>query len=278
MVHLDGGPFRMGSESPEAFPADGEGPVRTVTLSPFHISKTTVTNAQFAEFVAATGYRTEAERFGWSYVFEHHVADPAASPRLPGTPWWLAIQHADWSHPEGPESSISGRPNHPVVQVSWDDAVAYCAWSGHRLPTEAEWEYAARAGLDQNTYPWGNHLTPNGVHMCNIWQGAFPDSDLGQDGFTATAPADAFAPNAFGLFNPIGNVWEWCADFFHPAWHIEASPLDPVGPPSGTARVMKGGSYLCHESYCWRYRNSARTATPADSSTCHIGFRVVRDL
>ncbi len=277
MIRLDGGPFHMGSESADAFPSDGEGPVRAVTLTPFHISKTTVTNAQFSEFVSRTGYRTEAERFGWSYVFQHHVPDAGDAPRLPGTPWWLAIRGADWTHPAGP-SQPAASPDHPVVQVSWHDAAAYCEWSGYRLPTEAEWEYAARGGLDQNTYPWGGELTPNGQHMCNIWQGTFPDCDRGEDGFTSAAPAASFAPNGYGLFNAVGNVWEWCADFFHRSWHIDASPIDPVGPPSGTTRVMKGGSYLCHESYCWRYRNSARTATPPDSSTCHIGFRVVRDL
>ena len=278
MVRLEAGAFHMGSESPAPFPADGEGLVRRVTLSAFHIAKYAVTNRHFAEFVRKAGYRTEAERFGWSFVFRNHVPEPQRGPSPPGTPWWVQVKGADWSHPEGPDSSVRARPNHPAVQVSWNDAMAYCAWAGYRLPTEAEWECAARGGLHQKTYPWGDDLTPEGRHMCNIWQGVFPDLDLGEDGFTAVAPGHSFQPNGFGLYNAVGNAWEWCADYFDPVWHVEASRLDPVGPPSGETRVMKGGSYLCHESYCWRYRNAARTGTPPDNSAGHIGFRVVRDI
>ena len=245
MVRLEGR-FRMGSEDPEAFPTDGEGPVRQVTLSPFCISKYAVTNEQFAAFVRASGYRSEAQRFGWS---------PAS--------------------PQPPAPSPGGRS--PLVHISWNDAQAYCAWAGYRLPTEAEWEFAARGGLDQKTYPWGDRLTPDGRHLCNIWQGAFPELDLGEDGFTTVAPVDSYPANGSGLCNPIGNTWEWCADFFDPHWHMEATRSDPVGPPSGSARVMKGGSYLCHESYCRRYRNAARTGSEPDTATGHIGFRVVRD-
>lgn len=276
MVRLEGR-FWMGSESSEAFPTDGEGPLRQVTLSAFYISRLAVTNEQFAEFVRRAGYRTEAERFGWSFVFRNHVPEPLWAATMPGTPWWICVKGADWAHPEGPGSSIRERPSYPVVHVSWNDAQAWCEWAGYRLPTEAEWEYAARGGLEQKTYPWGDELTPDGLHRCNIWQGQFPDSDLGDDGFTAVAPADSFEPNGFGLFNSVGNTWEWCAEFFDPSWHVDATRVDPVGPPSGWRRVNKGGSYLCHKSYCWRYRNAARTGTDPDTSSGHIGFRVVRD-
>jgi formylglycine-generating enzyme required for sulfatase activity len=280
MVRLEGR-FRMGSESPEAFPTDGEGPVRQVTLSPFYISKYAVTNRQFGEFARKTRYRTEAERFGWSFVFRNHVPEPLRGRAMPGTPWWVRVDGADWSHPEGPDTSVTARPYRPVLHVSWNDAQAYCAWAGYRLPTEAEWEFAARGGLDQRTYPWGDDLTPENRHMCNIWQGTFPDTDLGDDGFTTVAPVDSFPPNAFGLFNAVGNAWEWCGDWFDPLWHAQGAQLDPAGPPTPAAqsplRVMKGGSYLCHESYCRRYRNAARTGSAPDTSTGHIGFRVARD-
>ena len=277
MVRLEGS-FHMGSEAREAFATDGEGPVRQVSLTAFYISKFAVTNEQFAEFVRKTGYRTEAERFGWSFVFRNHVPQQLRVAEMPGTPWWVRVDAADWAHPEGPDSATVPRTNHPVVHVSWNDARAWCEWAGYRLPTEAEWEFAARGGLDQKTYPWGDEFMPGGRHMCNVWQGRFPDTDLGEDGFTTVAPADSFTPNAFGLFNAVGNTWEWCADYFNPTWHIDATRTDPVGPPSGGRRLNKGGSYLCHESYCWRYRNAARIGTDPDTSTDHMGFRMVRDI
>jgi sulfatase modifying factor 1 len=278
MVLLDGGRFLMGSESPEAFASDGEGPVRQVLLDPFYISKFPVTNVQFAEFVSRTGYATEAQRWGWSFVFRNHVPEAERGPALAATPWWVRVDGADWAHPEGPHHPAEERTHHPVVQVSWNDAQAYSDWAGVRLPTEAEWEFAARGGLEQTTYPWGDDLMPGGSHMCNIWQGTFPDIDLAEDGFSAPAPVDSFAPNGFGLYTVVGNVWEWCADYFDARWHQTATPVNPLGPPSGTKRVMKGGSYLCHASFCFRYRNAARTANTPDSATGNIGFRVVRDV
>ncbi|MGO4881078.1 MAG: formylglycine-generating enzyme family protein [Bryobacteraceae bacterium] len=278
MVRLDGGRFLMGSESPEAFAADGEGPVREVLLDPFYISKFPVTDAQFAEFVARSGYVTEAQRWGWSFVFRNHVPEPRRGPALAAAPWWIRVEGADWAHPQGPHQPAAELAHLPVVQVSWNDAQAYCEWAGMRLPTEAEWEFAARGGLEQKIYPWGDECMPGGRHMCNIWQGTFPDLDLAEDGFSAPAPVDSFAPNGYGLYTVVGNVWEWCADHFDAQWRQTATRVNPVGPPSGTTRVMKGGSYLCHASFCFRYRNAARTANTPDSATGNIGFRVVRDV
>ncbi len=279
MVKLDGGPFWMGTDYAQGFPQDGEGPVREVTVDPFYIDLHPVTNDQFAEFVAKSGYVTEAERFGWSFVFQGHVKRPEiVDQRVPNVSWWCKINGSDWRHPEGPDESIATRNHHPAVQVSWNDATAYAAWAGKRLPTEAEWEYASRGGAEQKLFPWGDELTPDGQHMCNVWQGQFPDVDSAEDGFSAPSPVDAFPANGYGLYAVAGNTWEWCADWFHPAYHVTATRHNPVGPPTGTARVMKGGSYLCHASYCNRYRVAARTSNTPDSATTNIGFRCVRDL
>ncbi len=280
MIELPGGTFLMGTDDKKGFPADGEGPVRKVTVSPFMIDITTVTNQQFAEFVKETGYKTEAESFGWTYVF-HMFLPPAItknSQQAAQTPWWFAVKGANWRRPEGPLSTISNKMDHPVIHVSWNDANAYCQWAGKRLPTEAEWEFAARGGREQTIFPWGNELEPEGKHMCNVWQGTFPTQNTVDDGFIGTAPAKSFIPNDFGLYNVCGNVWEWCADWFHPTFHINNTRVNPVGPSDGTNRVMRGGSYLCHKSYCNRYRVAARSSNSPDSSSGNMGFRCVRDI
>jgi formylglycine-generating enzyme required for sulfatase activity len=280
MIQLPGGKFLMGTDSVEGFPHDGEGPVREVSLSPFLIDKYPVTNELFANFIAATGYKTEAERFGWSFVFLGHIPRKRRHELIEDTaaaaPWWCKVRGAKWNAPEGPYSDIRSRGKHPVVHVSWNDAEAFCRWSGQRLLTEAEWEYAARGGLEQKTYPWGDKLRPGGEHRCNIWQGVFPEEDTGDDGYKRTSPFDAFPPNGFGLYSVAGNAWEWCADWFSPDFHRTADRDNPQGPPNGSSRVMRGGSFLCHKSYCNRYRVAARSSNTPDSSTSNLGFRCGR--
>jgi formylglycine-generating enzyme required for sulfatase activity len=282
MVQLDGASFLMGTDSEQAFPRDGEGPVRTVRLDPFWIDRYAVTTAQFAEFAKATGYQTESERLGWSFVFQGHLPEELrpslVAATVSGVSWWCKVNGAAWNHPEGPTSNIDARANFPVTHVSWNDAQAYAAWAGKRLPTEAEWEYAARGGLEQKIFPWGDELTPDGQHRCNVWQGEFPLIDRAEDGYAGPAPVDAYLPNGYGLHNITGNTWEWCADWFHASYHLTASQHNPVGPLQGQAKVMKGGSYLCHHSYCNRYRVAARTYNDPDSATTNIGFRCVRDV
>lgn len=281
MVLLNGGSFLMGSDYAEAFAQDGEGPVRDVQLKPFWMDRTSVTNALFEQFVRETSYTTEAEQYDWSFVFYAHIPRERFNELVVDTvyaaPWWCKVPGANWRSPEGPGSSIEARSEHPVVHVSWNDAARYCEWSGQRLPTEAEWEYAARGGLVQKIYPWGDELTPNGTHLCNIWQGDFPNLDTGDDGFTGTCPVAAFPPNGYGLSSITGNTWEWCADWFSTSFHATASRINPQGPPSGEAKVMKGGSFLCHKSYCNRYRVAARSSNTPDSSTSHISFRCAKD-
>ena len=278
MVRLEGGEFLMGTNDPIGFPADGEGPVRAVTLKPFWIDAYAVDNARFAAFVEATGYITDAERYGWSFVFGGLLPDDFEPTRgAAQAPWWRQVFGASWRQPEGPHSSIVGRMNHPVVHVSWSDAASYCAWAGTRLPTEAEWEYAARGGLEQKRYAWGDELKPDGEWRCNIWQGTFPSHNTLEDGYLGTAPVDSFPPNGFGLHNVSGNVWEWCSDWFHSGFHAHGQRDNPTGPPSGQAKVMRGGSYLCHDSYCNRYRVAARSSNTPDSSTGNTGFRCARD-
>jgi sulfatase modifying factor 1 len=282
MIPLAGGTFLMGTDNPEGFPRDGEGPVRSIELNPFRVNPHPVTNKRFRQFIDATGYRTDAERFGWSFVFWAHITKSSypqlVTDTVAAAPWWCQVPGATWSAPEGPGSDNSTRGDHPVVHVSWNDALAYCQWSGQRLLTEAEWEYAARGGHEQKLYPWGDKLRPGGQHRCNIWQGEFPRHDTGDDGFTGTCPVEAFPPNDFGLFSITGNAWEWCADWFDSEFHKSGPNMNPTGPPEGLEKVMKGGSFLCHKSYCNRYRVAARTSNTPDSSTSNIGFRCALSL
>ncbi len=277
LLDVPGGTFLMGSDGPDVNAGDGEGPVREVTLAPYAIGRSQVTTAEFAAFVDATGHTTGAERFGWSFVFAGFL--PArlrrGAQRPDAAPWWCRVDGATWARPEGPGSDLTGRADHPVVHVDHDDARAYCAWAGLRLPTEAEWERAARGGLEQARYAWGEELTPGGQHRCNIWQGRFPTTNTVEDGFAGTAPVGSFPANGYGLVDVAGNVWEWCADWWGTG-HSPAPATDPRGPATGTSRVMRGGSYLCHASYCNRYRVAARTRNDPDSAAGNIGFRVAR--
>lgn len=265
----------MGDSSGDRNPQDGELPLHRVTLDTFSIDATTVTNDDFARFVDETAYETEAETFGFSAVFHLAVQAPRDDIMGPaaGTPWWYGVRGADWAHPGGRESSIDGLGNHPVVHISWNDAMAYCAWAGRRLPTEAEWEYAARGGIEGAKYPWGDAEVDDGGWRANIWQGDFPTRNSLDDGWLTTAPVRSFRANGYGLWQSVGNVWEWCADWFDPRTYAESPEIDPRGPDRGGSRVLRGGSYLCHISYCNRYRNSARSQNTPDSSMGNAGFR-----
>lgn len=272
LVAIPAGFFDMGARQ-SRYPEDLDSPRQKVKLSGFSLAPTTVTNRQFARFVAATGYRTLAEVEGWSFVFHLLLEDPSRHPHSPaGLPWWRRVEGACWAAPEGGGSAIQGREEEPAVHISWYDALAYCTWSGLRLPTEAEWERAARGGKEHQRFPWGSALTPSGRHMMNVWQGTFPLKNHGEDGFIGAAPVRSFPPNAYGLYEMTGNVWEWCADWFgaRPSGLLR----DPKGPTGGMAKVMRGGSYLCHDSYCDRYQLHSRSKNDPDSSTGNIGFRV----
>jgi formylglycine-generating enzyme required for sulfatase activity len=267
MVQIPAGPFSMGTNNALAYPADGEGPKRIVELDEFWIDETAVTNQGFARFVEATGYITEAELTGWSFVpafllsqqDEQYLVGQSGD-----TPWWVGVTAANWRQPLGPSSSTTDIQSHPVTHISWGDANAFAQWNGKRLPTEAEWEKAARGGLENSLYAWGDDLIVDGQHMCNIWQGDFPTFNSAQDGHLGTAPVYSFKPNVYGLYNVCGNVWEWTAD----SWN--SSDL-------ADNKVIKGGSFMCHDSYCNRYRLSARTSHPKNGFTAHIGFRCVAD-
>jgi sulfatase modifying factor 1 len=262
LVEIPAGTFTMGPDD-RRFPADREGPVREAATGAYAIAAHLVTNDDFAAFTEASGHRTLAEVEGWSFVFGGLLPDDFPPTRgVVGAEWWRAVEGADWRHPHGPQSDLAGLGDHPVVHVTWFDAVAYATWVGGRLPTEAEWERAARGGLEQATYAWGDELVPDGTHRCNIWQGTFPSHNTLDDGWLGTSPVEAFPPNGWGLHDVAGNVWEWTADWFD---------------EQRLHRAIRGGSYLCHDSYCNRYRVGARSSNTPDSATGNMGFRVAAD-
>lgn len=305
MVWIPGGEFTMGSSEPDAWPA--ERPPHQVRVDGFWMDVTEVTNAQFQKFAEATGYLTTAEKpvdlaeimaqvppgtpeppkemlAPGSLVFN---PPPSAVPLDDVGQWWTWTPGANWRHPEGPNSNLDGRENHPVVQVSWDDAVAYAKWAGKRLPTEAEWEFAARGGLEGRHYVWGDEPLSETKPQVNIWQGEFPWKNTKTDGFERTAPVKSFAPNGFGLYDMAGNVWEWCSDWFaidlYARYPSQTKIENPTGPdrpfnpndPRSPQRVIRGGSFLCHASYCASYRPAARRGTSMDTGMAHLGFRCV---
>lgn len=298
---IRGGTFRMGSE--DFYPE--EAPVRSVTVGDFWMDETPVTNAAFAAFVAATGYRTLAERFLSAIDFPGYTADmlvPGSSVFQPpegvdgmtfadgaAPAWWRFVTNTDWQHPFGPGSDLSGLDDHPVVHVVAEDAEAYALWAGKALPTEAEWEYAARGGLDGASYGWGDELEPGGQRLAKYWEGVFPGENLAAPGLERTSPVRSYPANGFGLYDMIANVWEWTADWFAEGPERFASccgnpkreseqmrdSVDPGAVVAVPRRVLKGGSHLCAVNYCRRYRPAARWAQPIDTSTSHVGFRCI---
>ena len=302
MVWIPGGRFLMGSTTG----APDEQPVHDVIIDGFYMDIHEVTNEQFQKFVDATGYVTTAEKMPELDAIDPNspLANVEIKPEfnVPGSicrrpvssrddldpsigaySWWKYEPGADWKHPDGKGSSIKDKPNHPVVHVSWRDVVAYCEWAGARLPTEAEWEYAARGGLEQQTYPWGDERNPSGKWLNNIWQGDFPVENKLNDGFETTAPVGSFPANAFGLHDMSGNVWEWCSDYFRPDYYFQSPYRNPRGPESSydpqepgiIKRVQRGGSFMCSDSYCIGYRVSARMKGEEDTGAFHTGFRCV---
>lgn len=267
-----------GTRAP-VIPDDGEGIIRRATLRAFAIETHCVSVARFAAFVSSTGYETDAERIRWSYVFRGLLSDPDAADVLGGydkAGWWWAVSGACWKYPSG-KGEPAAAPDHPVTQISWNDARAFADWAGARLPSEVEWEHAARGGLDDRRYPWGDAEPDDDTILCNIWQGRFPDTNTRADGYYGTAPVDAFAPNPAGLFNTSGNVWEWTVDRYRVnSLKSKAKARNAQAKRDGD-RVLKGGSFLCHASYCWRYRIAARSGRAADTAASHTGFRIVYD-
>jgi formylglycine-generating enzyme required for sulfatase activity len=307
MVAIPGGEFTMGSDGHHALA--NERPAHRVQVNAFFLDVTDVTNAQFSKFVAATKYVTTAERKpDWAEIAKQlppGTPKPPDSQLVPGSlvysppgrrvplddlsQWWRWVPGASWRHPEGPGSSIAKRSDHPVVQVSWDDAVAYCSWAGKRLPTEAEWERAARGGLEGKRFAWGDEFKPGGKFVTNTYTGEFPVRDTAEDGWAGTSPVKSFPPNGYGLYDMAGNVWNWTSDWYRPDTFVAAAAsgkvaVCPTGPersfdpadPYSPKRVTKGGSFLCSASYCESYRPSARRGTPPDTGSGHVGFRCAR--
>ncbi len=274
-VTLSGGWFKMGADDGPHL-EDGEGPVRNIWLNPFKISKTAVSNKEFKEFIDATGYKTVAEEIGTSFVFFKFLKDPDQYESSNLSPIWRSVPNASWSSPEGANSNFLKRLDHPVVHISIRDALAFCEWKNCRLLTEAEWEYSARGGKVGKKYPWGSSLKLNDQKMANTWEGDFPNGKY--DGFKDWGTVDIFSyqPNKFGLYNMIGNVWELVADRFEKT-HSPRDQRNPKGPLNGEFIVARGGSYLCHDSYCARYRNSSRQAVKFNTTTGNIGFRIAFD-
>ncbi|MEP4195152.1 MAG: formylglycine-generating enzyme family protein [Aliishimia sp.] len=273
---IPGGKAVLGTRAP-AIPEDGESPARTQKVKPFRIGVTTITNAQFAAFIDETGYITEAERFGWSFVFHTDVPEDVGDTLgIDGLEWWRRVNGAQWRSPNGPNTEAAAIADHPVTQVSWSDASAYARWAKGRLPTEIEWEHAARGGRGDVPYPWGT-ASPNDEDSfpCNIWQGQFPLKDTAADGWHGTAPARSFEPNGYGLYNVVGNVWEWTSEPFRIRSLKKSVKQRLAGMPG--YKLSKGGSFLCHRSYCFRYRIAARSGNSPDSAAPHHGFRVVWD-
>ncbi|XP_030560939.1 formylglycine-generating enzyme [Drosophila novamexicana] len=269
MSLIPGGSVNIGTDEPH-FEADREAPERVVKIKDFYVDKFEVSNANFAKFVEATNYTTEAERFGDSFLFKTMLSPAQQAEledyRVANALWWYKVSGVSWRRPNGIASNLQGLEQHPVVHVSWRDAVAYCAWAGKRLPSEAEWEVACRGGKQRKLFPWGNKLMPQDKHWLNIWQGEFPDGNTAQDGYLFTCPVDEFRQNVYDLYNMVGNVWEWTSDL----WQAGDTSESPN-------RVKKGGSYLCHKSYCYRYRCAARSQNTEDSSASNLGFRCAKD-
>jgi len=272
------GNFNMGTNN--MITNDGESPKRKVFVKNFFLDKYEVSNLEFGLFVENTGYKTEAEVFNTSFVLNILLSEEISNSitqAVQGAPWWLPVKHAIWYKPEGPDSSIFDRLNHPVVHVSWNDAVAFCKWAEKRLPTESEWEKGSRGGLDDRLYPWGNKFMPKGNHYANTWQGEFPEGNTAEDGYVATSPVDSFPANKFGLYNSVGNVWEWVHDWWTKDHPRQSDTWKSDGPVSGKAKVKKGGSFMCSKKFCYRHRCSARSENTADSSASNLGFRCAAD-